>query len=402
MNTRDELRSGRPLSVAIISDLVEEGWPSMDLASDMLIRELDNLGTDVSASRIRPPMRRRFSSDVEGGRSATADHSAMPLLHNADRVLNRFWDYPNLLRRCRHRFDVFHVVDHSYAQLVHHLPPERTVVTCHDLDTFRSLLEPSVEPRSRLYRSMVRRILGGLQKAALVVCVTHVVRDEMLAYGLVPDDRVLVSHNGVHPSCSPEPEPEADRAAEHLLGPSDARVVEILHVGSTIPRKRIDTLLRVFANFREVVPQARLIRVGGAFTAPQIEQMRHLAIGDAVAVLPPLERDVLAAVYRRATLLLLPSEREGFGLPIVEAMACGCPVIASDLSVLREVGGDVARYCGVGDVSGWSDAVLGLYRERERDPEMWRARRNAGIDHSSQYTWSRHAQRMVELYQRLA
>ena len=66
--------------------------------------------------------------------------------------------------------------------------------------------------------------------------------------------------------------------------------------------------------------------------------------------MPLLDRDELADLYRRAALVLLPSDREGFGLPVVEAMACGTPVVASDIPALREIGGDAAAYCAPGDV----------------------------------------------------
>ena len=62
---------------------------------------------------------------------------------------------------------------------------------------------------------------------------------------------------------------------------------------------------------------------------------------------------------------MLPSDAEGFGLPIIEALACGAPVIASDLPVLREVGGDAVRYCAVGDVDAWSSAIVDVIRERD-------------------------------------
>ena len=138
-----------------------------------------------------------------------------------------------------------------------------------------------------------------------------------------------------------------------MLGPISDGAIEILHVGSVIKRKRIDTLLEVFALVVKEFPQARLIRVGGQFTAEQIKMVEKLGINRSIKVLPFIDREVLAAVYRRAALVLQTSESEGFGLPVVEAMACGAPVIASDLAVLREVGGEAARFCPVGDVEAW-------------------------------------------------
>jgi glycosyltransferase involved in cell wall biosynthesis len=107
---------------------------------------------------------------------------------------------------------------------------------------------------------------------------------------------------------------------------------------------------------------------------------------------------VLAAVYRRASVLLQPSEREGFGLPIVEALACGTPVVASDLPALREVGGQAVVYCSVGDIDSWIASVTQLLNERKLDLQQWSERRAAGITQAAKFSWTLYTERMVELY----
>ena len=101
-------------------------------------------------------------------------------------------------------------------------------------------------------------------------------------------------------------------------------------MGSTVPRKRIDILIRVFSEVKKKTPNVRLIRSGGSFTADQTMMIEKLGLRDSVTVLPFLERRHLASVYRRASVVLQPSEREGFGLPVIEAMASGTPIVASD------------------------------------------------------------------------
>jgi glycosyltransferase involved in cell wall biosynthesis len=382
------------LRLAVVCDLVEENWPSMDLVADMLLEHLQNERADaVEAHRIRPPMRRVFSrAHGPNGRIA----------FNADRFLNRFWEYPRRLRRLRSDFDVFHVVDHSYAQLVHELPAERTVVTCHDLDTFRCLLDPASDPRPMPFQRMMVRVLRGLQRAGHVCCDSHAVRRELLSHGLVPAERVSVLHNGVDPVCSPGPDPAADDDAERLLGSPNGGGLEILHVGSpVIPRKRIDVLLRVFAAVRTELPGTRLVRVGGPFTSDQWRLAQRLGVDDDVTVLPRLERRVLSSVYRRADLVLQPSSAEGFGLPVLEALACGTPVVASDLPVLREVGGEAVTYCPSGNEQRWVEAVVRLLAEKRADPERWRARRLAGLARAARFSWSRHAETMTGVYRKL-
>jgi glycosyltransferase involved in cell wall biosynthesis len=361
----------------------------MNLVADMLVDHLQKDHSNfVSTLKICPPMRRRFTGvDTNFGQ-----------LYNFDRLLNRFWDYPRLIKGRRSDFDLFHILDHSYAHLLHYLPAERVIVTCHDLDTFRSVLDPHQEPRSAIFRKMTERILNGLRQAARVTCDSVATREQLMKYQLVVPERAVVVSNGVHPSCTVEPDDAADVEAARLLGEISDQAIDLLHVGSTIQRKRVDVLLQVFAKVRDEFPQARLIRVGGQFTALQSELVKRLNLDRAVVVLPFLKRNILAAVYRRATLVLQPSEKEGFGLPVAEAMACGTPVVASDLPVLREVGGDAARYCPVAAIDTWSSSVVELLNERRQQPERWTARSARGLVQATKFSWAEYANRMVDLY----
>ena len=184
-----------------------------------------------------------------------------------DRAINRWWDYPRHVDRHRRRYDLFHVVDHSYAQLVHRLPAERTVVTCHDLDTFRSILRPEEEPRSLLFRTATRRILSGLRSAARMTCDTATVRNELLALRprgtAARDRRVAGRERGLLVGGRRLRTMTRRRvSSRRLQEPSKSSMS-----GATIPRKRIDTLLAVCTALLPRVPDLHLIRVGGAFTA---------------------------------------------------------------------------------------------------------------------------------------
>jgi glycosyltransferase involved in cell wall biosynthesis len=377
-----------PLRVAVIADYAEEQWPSMDLVADMLMAHLaaEHAG-GVEATLVRPPMPRRFSRLSARARSF-------------DRVLARVIDYPRALARVRGRFDVYHVVDHSYAHLVHALPERRTLVTCHDLDAFRAILEPRDERRSAAYRALARRILSGLRRAAHIACDSEATRSALVSLAGFPEPRLTVIANGTDAGSYPEGNAAADVEAARLLGPR--RGVELLHVGSTIPRKRIDVLLEIFAGVWRRRPEVRLTRVGGPFTAEQRVHARRLGITDAITVLPFVDRATLAAVYRRSALALLTSDREGFGLPVVEALSSGTPMVVSDIPVLREVGGDAVTFRPVAGVDDWVDAILTLLDERERDHDAWEGRRARGRVRAAEFSWSHYTARVVELYRELA
>jgi len=386
------LARNAPLRVAIVCDYLEEGWPSMDLAGDMLHQSLRAMDCEeIISTQLRPEFRRRL----------TRLSMAPPgLARNMDRLANRWIDYPRWLRNHLGNYDLYHLVDHSYSQLLRVLPAARTVVTCHDLDTFRCLIEPRQEPRPAWFRAMTRRILDGFQQAAHVICNSAATRDQLLHYGLFPPDRLSVVHIGRSPVFSAQPDPVADADAVRLLGSNSPGEIRFLSVGSTIPRKRIDILLHVFAALHIEFPSARLIRVGGAFTESQRQLALELNVEPLISVVPFVDSRVLAAIYRRSDLLLQPSESEGFGMPLTEALACGCPVLASDIASLREVGEPVCEYCGVGDVAGWKAAAAAIIRANANADRLASWRR-AAADHAAQYSWEENARRTVEIYRRV-
>jgi len=380
--------------LAVVCDFPEEGWPSMDLVGEMMLSHLAaRHQQDWTASRVCPSYKHRLGRLPFLGGSGLA--------RNGDRVLNRFRDYPRALKGLvkRAEFDLFHLVDHSYAQLVHALPPGRTVVTCHDLDTFRCLIDPERDPRPSWFRALARRTLEGLKRASAVVCNSETTRNELLAHGLVDSSRAHVAYLGIHPECSPEPDPVADAELARLVGPVPPDgAIELVHVGSTIPRKRIDILLSTFSAVRRHHPGARLLRAGGALNAEQAQQARDLGVAAAIVTLPFCSRAVLAALYRRASVVLVTSEAEGFGLPVIEALACGAPLIASDLPALREVGGEAPLYLPVADLQAWSASTLEAL-DQASGSSAKQARREFGIARAELFRWSRHADELVKIYQ---
>jgi glycosyltransferase involved in cell wall biosynthesis len=350
----------------------------MDLAAEMLHHELAAIPL-FEAENACPPFRRRAARlpFLRGQRFAA----------NTDRLLNRLWDYPGRVSRSRRDGDLFHVVDHSYAHLVHSLPAERTGAYCHDLDTFRCLLEPRREPRPPWFRAMMRRVLAGLQKAAVVFHNSIDTRRKIERHGLLDPARLVHAPLGVAPEFTPDgPAPPAVTGGAPFL----------LHVGSCIPRKRVDVLLDVFAAVRGQFPGLRLVKVGANWSPAQREQIDRHDLAASIVPLNHLTRREIAALYRAAAAVLLPSEAEGFGLPVIEALACGTRVIASDLPALREVGGAAAVYCPVGDVAAWADAVSRYLLNPAAGPD-----RATRLDRAARFSWVNHAHIIAAAYRRL-
>lgn len=289
------------------------------------------------------------------------------------RLLNRMWErvpFPPV-ELLTGRVDVFHAGNFV-------LPPLRRaagVVTVHDLAYLR--FPETVDEQVRRYRQLVP---DALRRAAVVVTVSRAVRDELCAEYALEPDRVVVAPNGVAPSWRRARPPDAV-ARRRLALPERY----LLYVGNVEPRKGLPTLVRAHADARRAEPDVpALVLVGPA------------GWGDAWQGEPPggpdvlrlgyLADDDLRSVVAGAVASCLPSRYEGFGLPVLEALACGTPALASDLAVHREVGGAHATYLPVGDVDAWAHALVAAARAPADE-----ARATGRRQHAAGSTWERSA-----------
>jgi glycosyltransferase involved in cell wall biosynthesis len=369
--------------LAVLSDYLEENWVSMEVVADMLTEALQRNHSDTCETvQIRPQFRRRLSSLLVTNKFA----------NNFDRLFNRHHDYLKFLKTIVGSYDYFHIADHSYAALAHALPGERTGVLCHDLDAFRSILKPTTERRPMWYRAMARRILNGMQKAAVVFYHTDAVAKEILQHKLIEPSRLKKAPPGVSPEFKPMP-PES---GESLVLDNMRGRPYILHVGSCVPRKRIDILLNTFAAIRTNFPDLLLVKVGGDFTSEHQAIIDRFVLEPSIVHMQGLDRESLATLYRNAKLVLQPSDAEGFGLPVIEALACGAVIVASDIQVLREVGANAALYAPAGDAGAWVSVVQRLCDDPGGVPP-----RQHRLEWAAQFSWANQAKIVLETYQSL-
>ncbi len=353
----------------------------MDYCCEMLYSHLPRSGVSAVAPEIECPSFRRIATRLPGiGNKRFA--------FNADRLRNRFFSYPRHCKRIASNYDFFHIVDHSYSQLALSFPSASVGIYCHDLDAYRCLIDPVRAPRPAWFRALVRRQLAGLQKASLVFLSTLETRVEVIKHGLIDESKLIHAPLGV----AAEFVPEADDPTPDWLRTLSS-TPWIAHVGSCVPRKRIDILLSVFASARSVIPDLKLLKVGGKWSDANLQQISQLGIANQIIHVTDVSRSELASVYRQAGAILMPSEAEGFGLPVIEALSCGGKVIASDLPVLREVGGSAVLYAPVGDVEKWSGAVVGILSGHTAMPTKVER-----LAWSSRYTWKAHAETIANAY----
>jgi glycosyltransferase involved in cell wall biosynthesis len=368
------------LRLAVLSDLLEERWYSMDLMSEMLIENADVL-TDVSTERVQP------SLPTPLGRLAVSNGNS-PLQRWSRKLalgVGRYAMYPVEVLRKRQRFDWFHVADHSYSHLVLELPRGRSGVYCHDIDAFRPLLD---ESRATFpHRALSRTLLAGLRRARVVFHSTLAARDDILAHRLVPSERLVHAPHGVASEFGP------DTTAED--GALVGRPPFVLHVGSLIPRKNPRFLAELLVALCTARPELEVVRIGPRFDLEQEDLLSRAGVLGRVRRHQDVTRAELASYYRAASALLLPSTAEGFGLPVIEALACGTPVVASNIPALAQVGKEGAVLCPVGDLVAWKDAVIAVLDGRGPGRETC-------LRVASDYTWRAHAKTILGTYRELS
>lgn len=372
--------------IAVFLDSPDENWLAMNLAGEMLLGEWKtSLAAEVSPAAFTIDLPHFARNLPRVGRT----RAALQL----DVAAGRFIVYPPRAVRESRRHDFFHIVDHSYAQLVHVLPHQRTGVYCHDLDAFRAILGPTRQVKAPWFRAMQWVTLLGLRSAALVFHSTSAVRNEIERTGIVPASRLVRAPYGIAAEFTPEPKDDAK--ASELLAKIEGRPY-LLHVGSAIPRKRLDVLFETFARLQGGYPDLHLIQGGAAVSDDQRAHIARLGIGGRLVLGGKLGRPTLAALYRGAKAVLVTSESEGFGLPVIEALACGAPVFASDIPVLREVGEASAVFCRLGAPDDWA-ARIRLYLDGKLAPPPLRDR----LALASKYSWKNHARAILDGYQSL-
>jgi glycosyltransferase involved in cell wall biosynthesis len=242
-------------------------------------------------------------------------------------------------------------------------------------------------------RILVRALLPIVTRAAAGVgTVSETSRRDLASMLAVPARRIVMLPGAPHPSCRPSAPAEVARvrARYGLTRPY------VLSVGTLEPRKNLPMLLRAFERLlaRTGTPSAELdlVTVGGRGWRDRelrADLQRSLATGRVHAVGYVPEED-LVALYGGAEVLAYPSHFEGFGLPSLEAMACGTPVVASDVSALREVGGEAATLVPVGD----ADALAARIAELVEDPRARAAASARGLARAAEFRWENTATRL--------
>jgi glycosyltransferase involved in cell wall biosynthesis len=268
------------------------------------------------------------------------------------------------------------------------------VVTVHDLSFVR--LPALFPPYKRAYLTALCR--ASVARARQIVAVSEQTADDLALLWGVDRVRVLVAPNGVDPRFTAGTD-AANVAFRHSRGLPERYW---LFLGTLEPRKNLTMLLEAFARMRQTAPfaepQPHLVLAGGKgwYYDTIFAQVATLGLAEQVHFPGFVPEEELPQWYGGAELFVFPSRYEGFGLPVVEAMACGTPVICSDAPGVREVAGDAAIQLPADDVGAWAQMLTVAATQ----PDRLAALRNAGLQRAKQFTWEGAAMVTVDAYER--
>lgn len=369
--------------VLLIGNFRPDQQESMQRFSEMMLRELRGLG--VVAELIRPQaylvpfLPLQFAS-----------------LRKWAGYIDKLIIFPWRLRRCG-KGSLIHICDHSnsiYAKYFRQMP---IVVTCHDLLAVRgSRGEETDCPASWTGKILQRWILAGLRRASAIVCVSRATAEDAsrLLETTEYSPRIRIIENGLNYDYRPLPDEQARMRLQKVPQLGLDRPF-VLHVGSQLRRKNREGVLRIFAKTKHYW-NAQLVFAGDPLSNDLWAEARVLGIADRIVEIVSAASELLEALYSRAHALLFPSRFEGFGWPIAEAQACGCPVLCRNSAPMSDVAGGAAFLRDIADEDGFAEDLLRL-----RDLATRETHRQLGLRNAARFSAKKMAQKYLALYGKL-
>jgi glycosyltransferase involved in cell wall biosynthesis len=276
---------------------------------------------------------------------------------------------------------------------------DRVVITVHDIVPYLMRNDPSQNQYHGFYEHCADDLaMKNLHKADRIIAISDFTAQMLVkSLGIDPEKIRVVLYGMDHEAFHPVEIPEAFMTKFELSWEHQ----HILYVGSENPRKNLPRLFQAFAQAKHQLPNLKLVKIGPPLHLEEYKRLKDLSeklkIEDAVLWIERISNDDLVTFYAFADAFVFPSLYEGFGLPPLEAMACGTPVISSNAASLPEVTGDAALQVDPTDVDGWAGAILRLLT----DPSLQQDLRARGLDRAAQFTWAKTAQEMIEIYKEL-
>jgi glycosyltransferase involved in cell wall biosynthesis len=354
---------------------------SMDVYADNLVAELRTIRPDWDIIEIAPEPWSKQGNQWQSGTGLR-------------KYYERLWRHPQAVQQLEG--DIFHIIDHSNAHVAYWLKHKscKVIVTCHDLVQFiyPEILKgqsrfPAVSMASWKYS------VGGIAGVDRTIAVSTNTANDVAQLLHIPPAQIAVVPNGVESYFHRLP--AAKIAAIRQRYESSPTSFCLLNVGSNHHRKNIPTVLRALVMLRDQGMDVKLWKVGEKFTPELSAFVRSHQLESIITFIDRPDKTALLEIYNAADVLLAPSLYEGFGLTILEAMACETPVITSNVSSLPEVAGNAAILVDPLDV----EAIVAAVCRLRQDASYYQATIELGVEQASRFTWLKAAEQTAAIYE---
>lgn len=367
------------MKVIIFRDYKEENWHSMEVYADELIRHLRLLRVTTLA---------------------VCEHVTLPslsaLFPASYKYMRQFFRYiVNPVGSLFQRGDIFHISDHANTQLLLVLDPTKTIVTCHDLTAPYWMMEHVPLTRKKRIRHAVERWrLSFLRQARGIIAVSYATKQHIVEALGIPESRITVIPEGVDKLFSRISEKKKLREVVMRLGLPHKF---ILHVGTTYYNKNIEGLLQIFFSLAKHDADLYLVKAGDWWTPEQEDMIRKSGLAKRILHVGFVDTVDLPSLYSLARVLIQPSYAEGFGFTVLEAMACGCPVVVSDIPAMREMVQDAGVYIAPSPTKQHIREIESLIASKTKRKTMMKR----GYRRAATYSWDKAARKTYSLYRKI-
>jgi glycosyltransferase involved in cell wall biosynthesis len=315
--------------------------------------------------------------------------------------VDKFLFFPPVLVRACRSATLVHICDHSNAMYGRWTLGKPWVVTCHDMLAIRSALGEFPQNRpGRTGRIMQKWILRWLTLAPKIACISNATREDVLRLANRPSESSEVVYMGLNYPFLPLERVEWEPVVGTLLKRRNSERLPkyLLHIGADVWYKNRPQLVEMFLHVRRLRPanDLQLVLVGPPLGNELQSRIAAEAGLDNVHIIRNLSGKELNALYAGAECLVFPSVAEGFGWPVIEAQASGCPVVTSDRAPLNEIGGTNAIYV---DPDNPRVAALRIIELIEESHDQRASRVAAGLAHAAKYSKMTMVEQYVRIYQ---
>ncbi|MEM4589439.1 MAG: glycosyltransferase family 1 protein [Thermoplasmata archaeon] len=285
-------------------------------------------------------------------------------------------------------YDIYHITNQENSILTYYPNISASVVTVHDIFYYTL-------PKNFIHQQLIKLLYYGITNANRIICVSQATKNDLIKHFNLPSDKIDVVYPGLDPIFKKEIKNAHTLYEKYNLEPSHEY---ILHVGRDEKRKNIETLLRAFYKLKRDfnLENVKLIKIN-KLSETNKKLLHDLNLENEVYIIDRVSEEDLVRFYKISDIFVFPSIMEGFGLPLIEAMACGTPIIASNTSAIPEVVEDAAILVNPKDINAFSESLYNLLTDEDLKEELIKK----GMKRLSKFKWENSANKTLKVYKKV-